>query len=440
MAMDALYAPHNSEVLYGGAKGGGKSYFLCHWALLQCKRIIKHCNIVDIPKFPIPVGFLGRKRGSDFGTTTLETWKKSIPPELYEIKGKPAEIIIEGKVKINTGGLDNLAVVNKFNSAEYFFFGIDQAEEVEKDDISVLRGSLRGIINGKHLPYKALWTANPASCWLKPDFIDRPTDRLVFVPALPTDNPHLPEGYIDTLTQAFKHRPELLSAYLDGSWDCFAGFDQVIKDTWIKAARTLSLYPTETRKFISCDPARFGDDETVIYRFENTVIKEEIIYGEKDLHYTSGLLNRLSLDNGDIPIIVDGIGVGSGIVDNLGAYGRTVIEHKGSNKPFDDTKYVNMRAEAWCTVGKMFSEADIEFRSEDTQLVTQLCTPKYLFRSGKILIEDKAEIKKRLGQSPDRGDAYVMGMYHYKDIMPVVDKGRELAAAGGVGIPSYLRR
>ena len=80
---------------------------------------------------PIPVGFMGRKRGIDFSNTTLETWKRFIPESAYVIKGKPAEIVIYDRVKIMTGGLDNSEVVNKFNSAEYGFYFIDQAEEVD---------------------------------------------------------------------------------------------------------------------------------------------------------------------------------------------------------------------------------------------------------------------------------------------------------------------
>jgi hypothetical protein len=41
----------------------------------------------------------------------------------------------------------------------------------------------------------------------------------------------------------------------------------------------------------------------------------------------------------------------------------------------------------------------------------QLTTPTYEYRDGRILIESKAEIKKRLGNSPDRADAYVNGLY-----------------------------
>ena len=45
------------------------------------------------------------------------------------------------------------------------------------------------------------------------------------------------------------------------------------------------------------------------------------------------------------------------------------------------------------------------------RLKGQLATPTYEFRNGKILIESKADIKKRLGNSPDRADAYVNGLY-----------------------------
>ena len=121
IARRTLARPDVKEVLYGGAKGGGKSVFGCFWCLGKAIEIIKQCNISE-RKHPIPIGFMGRKRGIDFTNTTLETWKRFIPEHLYEIKGKPAEIVIGNRVKILTGGLDNGDVVNKFNSAEYGFF------------------------------------------------------------------------------------------------------------------------------------------------------------------------------------------------------------------------------------------------------------------------------------------------------------------------------
>lgn len=93
IAWDALKHADVKEVLYGGAKGGGKSVFGCLWCFVKALEIVEDCEIAP-RQHPIPVGFMGRKRGVDFSNTTLETWKRFIPEYSYEIKGKPAEIII----------------------------------------------------------------------------------------------------------------------------------------------------------------------------------------------------------------------------------------------------------------------------------------------------------------------------------------------------------
>jgi len=160
------------ELLYGGAKYGGKSWFGCDFCFLEAVRLIK-LYVPQKPTYPIPIGFMGRKIGKDFYETTYETWKKAIPGSCYEVKGKPLEIIIEKRVKFFTGGLDRIETINKFNSAEFCCDFIDQAEETAKDDISVLRSATfwRLSLGGVKMPGKILYTANPAQCWLKNEFI-----------------------------------------------------------------------------------------------------------------------------------------------------------------------------------------------------------------------------------------------------------------------------
>ena len=65
----------------------------------------------------------------------------------------------------------------------------------------------------------------------------------------------------------------------------------------------------------------------------------------------------------------------------------------------------------WCGAADMLSDGDVELKNIEPLLRGQLGTPTYDFRNGKILIESKANIKKRLGRSPDRADAYVNGLY-----------------------------
>jgi hypothetical protein len=423
-ARRALARDDIKEVLYGGAKGGGKSVFGCFWCLGKALKIIEDCEIEE-RQHPIPIGFMGRKRGIDFTNTTLETWKRFIPEGLYEIKGKPAEIVIANRVKILTGGLDNGDVVNKFNSAEYAFFFIDQAEEVDAAQIGELRATFRLIINGKKIPGKGLFTANPAPSFLKDEFILNPTPNRLYIQALPTDNHYLGPEYIEVLKDSFKNRPELLKAYLEGSWDSLGGFDQVIKDSWVNNCLGLTLYPPTLKKLITCDPARYGNDETVIYYIENTRIKEEIIYGQKSLMHTANVLHTLAHKNGNCPIAVDVCGLGAGLVDRLIEMGDDVIAIDNASKAEDSEKYYNLRSEVWCRAGDMFAGADVMFRSSDNILKGQLCSPRYEFRNGRILIESKDSIKKRLGKSPDRADAYVNGLYALQFVEGQLIGGRD---------------
>ncbi len=287
-AMDVLDRPSVTELMYGGAKGGGKSVFGVRWMYLEKIKLINQFKLKPT-KYPLPLGWMGRKEAVAFNNTTFETWKAFIDPDFYRIREQAKEIIIRETVKICYGGFDRSEDTKKFNSAEYCRFFIDQAEEISQDEIGVLRGSMRRKIKDTVVPVKGLLTANPAQCWLKDEFITAPpaNGSLVFVQALPSDNPKLPPSYFHQLETAWKHRPELLRAYLYGDWDAMEGADQVIKDIWIREAGLRTLHTTDVRHVITCDPARFGDDETVIYRLRNSDIIEEKIYGQKDTHFTA---------------------------------------------------------------------------------------------------------------------------------------------------------
>lgn len=416
-AWDMLNDPAVSELLYGGAKGGGKSVFACYWALSRSLEIIEEFNLERKQQAsPLPVGFMGRKQSIDFKTTTLDTWRRFVPPQLYVIREQAQEIIIRGLVKIRYGGLDRSEDVQKFNSAEYAFIVIDQAEETTRDDISVLRASLRLIIDGKKPQYKALFTANPRDCWLRDDFVYKPRDDQRFVPALPTDNPHLDASYIRTLENAFKHRPELLRAYLHGEWDCFEVDNQVIRRKWLEEAALRRVHTTYPRRLVACDIAREGDDETVIYCMEETEIVRRDVFGQRDSHFIQNVLFLRQKWLGGALVAIDGTGGwGAGPTDNLRSMGVTVLEFVASRAADDKERYYNLRAQAWWEAAEMFSDGTVCLHDADEELLRQLTIPTYDFRNGRILIEDKKDIKKRIGRSPDHADAYIIGLYALRE-------------------------
>lgn len=427
-ALETLEKPDVRELLYGGAKGGGKSVFLCLWAYLKAKQLIKDLKL-ESRKYPVPVGFLGRKRGVDFTDTTLEVWKEFIPEQNYIIRSQEKEIVIEGRAKIQYGGFDDTAAVQKFNSAKYAFAGIDQAEEVSRDDISMIRGSLGRPILGKDVASKLLLTANPKICWLKDEFISAPGDGKKFIPALPTDNPYLSTEYIERLKDAFRHRPELLQAYLYGNWDEIEGIDLVLTSADVKACVNLKLPMNDIAKIVSCDVAREGDDETVIYVFEGNKVIFTDFYSHRSTTETAGKLLALKNQYDAYLIASDVIGEGAGVVDMLremiqDSHYQVVCPIDSREKPIDEpnslAKFLNLRAQIWWRVADLIKDRKVCLPDDDV-LIGQLSSIRYSFTSsGKIKIENKEEIKKRLGRSPDRADAIIYGLWTILKYLPTV--------------------
>lgn len=456
-AWEALAKFVVDRLMYGGAKGGGKSWFLCVW-LFTMVWIIMVAAKLKPSKNPPHVAWFGRKQATDLTSTTLQTWREVIPEEYYVLRGAtekdPKHILIADRIAIDYGGLDKQENINKFNSAEYIIICVDQAEEVSKDDISTVIGSLRMVLkvdgkpvvprdeNGKiiidpltgkpydHWPFKELYTANPRQCWLKNDFILNPKDNVRFIPALPTDNPHLPAGYIQKLEDAFGHRPELLRAYRDGDWSAIEDAEQVILDVWLdNAMHRRGDYWPFVKEYIAIDCARFGDDETVMLLMSNTDIKEKIVMPHCRTTDISGRAAALSTQNGKCHLVVESTGsdLGAGVVDELIEMDYDVLIYNPQGKPTDKEKYYNVRAEAWSDAAKVLCSGVLDKHSNcgvcltrhgegtnyglDDVMRGQLCTPHYKFRRGKIIIEKKEDIKKRLGRSPDHADAYVIALW-----------------------------
>ena len=445
MAFSQLNRLDVQDVLYGGAKGGGKTFLMCRFAFTWAKAIMADFQLQPT-RTPLHIGFMGRKQSVDFTATTLQTWQEIIPESEYELKGAtdkyPKHILINKTVAIDYGGFDRQENVNKFNSAEYVFICIDQAEELTQDDVSVLRASRRMKINGQEMKYKGLFTANPAPSWLRGEFITDPPKHNRFVQALPADNPHLPSSYVDMLTDAFKHRPELLRAYLHGDWDSMEGPTQMIKAAWLHAAKQRSVRPDPIHEYLVCDPAREGDDECVIFRMHDAEIVDKIILPFCKTVEISSRLARESKQNGNCMAVIESIGadLGAGVIDELGEHGVTTLQYNPAGKSSNSAKYYNLRAEAWDMAAKCLntgimpeSNCLLSCRNMYQLLEEQLCTPTYKFRGERLLVEAKADIKKRLGRSPDHADAYVIALWAWSRIRTEADtrsrklRSRELA-------------
>ena len=176
------------------------------------------------------------------------------------------------------------------------------------------------------------------------------------------------------------------------------------------------------KRITVCDVAGDGinkssGDETVIYDMLNTEIKDQEIYRHRDLMDTIGRLVVHQKKNHSNMICVDKVGEGSGVYSRLaeiyaGDAGVTIYGFDGrisAPKPHDET-YSNYKTYAWFNARAMFREVQCNIPN-DSILKDQLAcvTYKNHLREKRILTS-KEEIKEKLRASPDRADAYVMGL------------------------------
>lgn len=242
-----------------------------------------------------------------------------------------------------------------------------------------------------------------------------------FISARVEDNPYyMASGYMATL-QAM---PEpLRSKMLYG--DFAAGREdhayQVIPTAWVQAAqKRWEETPKPKDAPLSCigvDVARGGNDNTILAPRYGAWFDKFAVYSGRetpDGESVAQLVIKMRLTH-KCPVNVDVIGVGASVYDSLKRYiGFAVIPMNSSegSEAKDITGnfgFVNCRSEWWW---RMRESLDPEKGHNiclppDRELLSDLVSPRFKMTPRGIQVELKDDIKKRIGRSPDKGDACV---------------------------------
>jgi hypothetical protein len=238
-----------------------------------------------------------------------------------------------------------------------------------------------------------------------------------FIPSRIQDNPFLMETGYEATLQAL---PEpLRSQMLDGNFS--AGKDenpfQVIPSKWVQAAqdRWTEQGKTEPMSSVGEDVARGGRAETVISRRHGSWYDKLLCYpGTATPDGPSAAALAMSAVRDGAPIHVDVIGCGTSPYDHLNQAGVHVVAVNGAAASYGTDKsgklrFYNLRAELWWKVRESLDPTapDPVALPPGQDVRADLCAPTWSLRSGKILIESKEDLMKRIGRSPDKGDAIV---------------------------------
>jgi hypothetical protein len=246
-----------------------------------------------------------------------------------------------------------------------------------------------------------------------------------FIKSLLKDNPYYSHNsqYVSVLQSL----PEpLRSQLLDGNFQASQTPDpfQVIPAEWVRAAQRRwleSKKPTIQPTGAGLDPSRGGDDKTCLclrydgYFDDVTSWPGKVV---KDGPIAAGLVKIALGDMEPGYINVDVVGIGTSVFDSLKAMYRNVTPFNGADgSEYRDRsgrlKMRNKRAESYW---RMRDALDPEFGDNialpnNTELLADLCSARYKVTTSGVLIEEKEEIKKRIGRSPDMGEAVIMALH-----------------------------
>ncbi len=182
------------------------------------------------------------------------------------------------------------------------------------------------------------------------------------------------------------------------------------------------------------DVARYGDDETVIYRNAKGRLKLAVHRHGQNLMATAGdivaqykkVLKEFPEYKGRVYVNIDDTGLGGGVTDRLKEVKReqklnqlAVIPINAAEKIDANTNenkaaaeyYNNITTHMWAVLRELLKDKQIEME-DDADTFAQLSTRKYFMASnGKLELESKKEMKKRGIASPDRADAAALAVY-----------------------------
>lgn len=434
----AFYSPA-FELLYGGAAGGGKSDLLAGLARVNHTRsLLLRRTFPDLERSLISrsLEFYGDHK---YYNASKHVWN------------------IEGK-RIEFGHMERMGTPqlpgdeSNYASAPYDLIGFDQLEQFSQYAYEFMFSRARSA--DKRQRVRMVATANPVGeyldwiirrwgAWLDethpnpaksgelryyrrnkegdevetddkdPDGVSR-----TFIPAGLKDNPYLGDDYRKSLNLL----PEpLRSALLFGDFKASIIDDayQVIPRAWVKDAQARwkpDGKPEGVKQILGVDIARGGNDANAIAPrygmwFDRVKTKPgiETPTGMENRDFIAAHLVKDGL------AAIDVIGVGASVYDLCSEARLKVTPVNFSEKSYaTDTTgqltFINLRAEFYWRFRELLDPSNGRNVAlpPDPELLGDLCAPRWSMTTAGIKIEDKEEIKKRLGRSPDKGDAVVI--------------------------------
>lgn len=434
-AMALLCDQNTSELLFGGAAGGGKSFLGCEWLLWSCMA------------YPGTKWFIGRHHLTEIRESTIPTMMKvfakhRIEAAMWKYNDQSVKIVFA-----NGSVIKGIELMHKpgdpefdsFGSTEYTGGWIEEGGGVAYKAKEVASTRIGRHYNDRYsIKGKLLITGNPSKNWMYSQFYKPNRDGSieagrVFLRSLVSDNPYREAGYEERLSRLEGATRARL--YL-GDWefqdDPFALIDpEAIQDLFTNDF----VQPDPMDKCLVIDVAMHGGDFLRAGVFYGDVLEEQAAMPKSGGAQVLALANRLRTKH-QIPaskIIYDADGVGA-FLGGDGGFIPGAIPFHGNAAPFVANKnevkrdedrgqkavseYANLKAQCGYLLaydineGKMWAKAVTAPEDQET-LSEELGWIKAgkIDSDQKLRLMSKEQVIKGLGRSPDYSDLFLMKKY-----------------------------
>jgi hypothetical protein len=251
------------------------------------------------------------------------------------------------------------------------------------------------------------------------------------------DSPRVKKEYIEEMEERYGRDSATFAIRVLGNF-AETTEDTIISNSLVEAAVSRDVDLSETAPIVwGLDIARFGSDKSALCKRQgNHVIEPIKSWAKLDTMALTGAVHAEYMkaqQEGKVPveILCDSIGVGAGACDRMRELNMPAIDVNTGESASVTGQYKNLRAELWHQAKEWFEQLNCRI-PRDERLMFELCSPRYTYEStGKIRMETKAEMKKRIGHkgSPDFADSFVLTFAGTSAIMS--------GATGGWSKPIY---
>ena len=303
-------------------------------------------------------------------------------------------------------GLSNQSAQNIKSLEGIDIVWLEEAQKISKQSWDILNPTIRKIGSEIWISMNRETENDPV--WQA--VAQNPDKNTLVVKVNYTDNPFCSEEIKYIAEKCKKENPEEYAHIWLGA-PLSQAQNRLIPSYLIQMARKKTDIHTCSPLIIGLDVARFGDDSTVFcFRRGRCCLRFESFHGLDNVE----VANRATFyikEYRPAKIFIDAGGVGGGVVDILNDRGFKKIVRPvmfGSKAMLSD-RYFNRRAEMWDELRAWLASEQGVCIPDDEVLCAELSIAGKKYDSkGRLQLEEKDEIKKKLGRSPDKADALAL--------------------------------